>query len=114
MPFIGVFTLEFCDTATEDVSLEQVLQAARTGPMEGDWFLTLTKANEDFIDFTVNEDKTLHVVCDEDNERLICESVDPALIEDMLTSFYDHTKGWKRMCAWHPPRKKGLLERLFS
>ena len=114
MPFIGTITMEYCDTATEDVSLERVLEAARAGRLEGDWFLTLTRANEDFMDVTVNEDKSLHLVCGEDDERLVCESADPAILERLLTSFYDHDKSWKALCAWHPPKKKGLLDRLLS
>lgn len=113
MPFLGTITMEYCDTATEDVSLDQVLEAARKPITGEDWFITLTRANDDFVDATVHEDGRLHLVCDSDNERLVCESADPAVLEGVLRSFYDHDKAWKGLCEWRPPKKKGLLERLF-
>jgi hypothetical protein len=114
MQFLGTVRMESCDTTTEDASLEQVLEAAGTGPLDEDWFLTLTRANEDFLDISVNDDGSLHVVCDSDDDRLICEAADPGLVKELARSFYAHDNAWKQLCEWQPPKKKGLLGRLLS
>ena len=47
MPFPGTVTMEYCDTATDDVGKDAVMEAARRTPRDvDDWFLTLTRANE--------------------------------------------------------------------
>ena len=111
MPFIGTLTLEFCDVDTEDASLDDVLAAARVTPRDvRDWFLTLSRPNEDYMDVTLNEDGTFHVQYGEGGKHWIADSpVGQELLESLLASFYEHDNQWKQRCNWKEPKKGGIL-----
>jgi len=120
MPFLGTVTMEYCDTTTNDVARDAVLEAARRTPRDvDDWFLTLTRANEDYMDATMNADGTFRVQFSEGlgkAERvLIADSpVDEALLVKLLESYYENDGAWKTLCAWKAPAKKSLFQKIFG
>ncbi|HSS27876.1 MAG TPA: hypothetical protein VLL50_07965 [Usitatibacter sp.] len=120
MPFLGTITLEYCDTATDDASKDAVMEAARRTPRDlDDWFLTLTRANEDYMDSTMNEDGTFRVQYSEGQgaaeKVLIADSpVDEELLVKLLDSYYENDGGWKAMCAWKERKKKTLFQKIFD
>ena len=120
MPFLGTLTMEYCDTATDDVGKDAVMDAARRTPRDlDDWFLTLTRANEDYMDSTMNADGTFRVQYSEGRgpaeKVMIADSpVDEALLVRLLDSYYENDGGWKTMCAWKERRKKSLFQKIFD
>jgi hypothetical protein len=119
MPFLGTITLEYCDTATDDASKDAVLEAARRTPRDvDDWFLTLTRANEDYLDSTMNADASFRVQYSEGRgaaeKVMICDSVDEETLVRLLDSYYENDGGWKTMCAWHERKKKSLFQKIFD
>ena len=119
MPFLGTITLEYCDTATDDASKEAVMEAARRTPRDvDDWFLTLTRANEDYMDSTMNADGTFRVQFSEgqgkDEKVLIADSVDEELLVKLLDSYYENDRAWKTMCEWKERKKKSLFQKIFD
>ena len=119
MPFLGTITLEYCDTATEDASKEAVMEAARRTPRDvDDWFLTLTRSNEDYLDSTMNADGTFRVQFSEGlgpaEKVMICDAVDEEVLVRLVESYYENDGGWKTMCAWKQYKKKSFLQKLFD
>ena len=120
MPFLGTVTMEYCDTATNDVGKDAVMEAARRTPRDlDDWFLTLTRPNDDYLDATMNGDGSFRVQYSEGQgaaeKTLIADApVDEVLLGRLLDSYYENDGGWKTMCAWKEPRKKSFLEKIFD
>ena len=119
MPFLGTLTLEYCDTATDDVGKDAVMEAARRTPRDlDDWFLTLTRPNEDYMDATMNADGTFRVQYSEGQgsaeKVMIASPVDEELLVRLLDSYYENDGGWKTMCEWREPRKKSLFQKIFD
>lgn len=120
MPFLGTITLEFCDTATGDVGKDAVMEAARRTPRDLDnWFLTLTRANDDYMDATMNGDGSFRVQFSEGQGKaektLIAASpVDEELLARLLDSYYENDGGWKTMCEWKERKKKSFLQKIFD
>jgi hypothetical protein len=111
MPFIGELTMEFCDQATEGVSLEDLVAAARLTPRGPDWFLTLSRPGEDFMDAVLDENGAVTIQCSEAGTRWLSDGpIDEALLESLFVSFYEHDNLWKQRCAWKEPKKRGLLD----
>jgi len=120
MPFLGTLTLEYCDTTTGDVGKDAVLEAARRTPRDvDDWFLTLTRANEDYMDSTMNADGTFRVQYSEglgkaEKVLIAASPVDEELLVKLLASYYENDGGWKTMCEWKAPGKKSLFQKIFD
>ena len=119
MPFLGTITLEYCDTTTGDASKDAVLEAARRTPRDlDDWFLTLTRPNEDYMDSTMNADGTFRVQYSEGQgaaeKAMIAEAVDEETLLRLLDSYYENDAGWKTMCEWKERRKKTLFQKIFD
>ena len=120
MPFLGTITLEFCDTATNDVSKDAVMEAARRTPRDvDDWFLTLTRANEDYMDSTMNADGTFRVQFSEgqgnaEKTLIAAAPVDEELLVRLLDSYYENDGAWKTMCEWTERKKKSFLQKIFD
>ena len=115
MPFLGTITLEFCDPAREDASKEAVLEAAGRTPRDvDDWFLTLTRPNEDFLDCTMNDEATFHVHWCEGEKRFFSDAVDEALLVRLVDSYFENDGAWKTMCGWKERKKKTFLQKLFD
>src|SRR6185312_636421 len=120
MHFLGTVTMEYCDTATDDVGKDAVLEAARRTPRDLDnWFLTLTRPNEDYMDATMNAGGTFRVQFSEGRDKaekvLIAEPrVDEELLVRLLDSDYENDGGWKTMCAWQERKKKSLFQKIFD
>ncbi|HEX4782617.1 MAG TPA: hypothetical protein VH301_17805 [Usitatibacter sp.] len=120
MPFLGTITLEFCDTATQDAGKDAVLEAARRKPRDlDDWFLTLTRSNEDYMDATMNADGSFRVQCSDGlgkaEKVLVADSpVDEELLLKLLDSYYENDGAWKALCAWKAPAKKSLFQKIFD
>ena len=119
MPFLGTVTMEYCDTATDDVGKEAVMEAARRTPRDlDDWFLTLTRPNDDYMDATMNADGTFRVQYSEGQgpaeKVMIASPVDEELLVKLLESYYENDGAWKTMCAWKERKKKSLFEKIFD
>ena len=118
MPFIGEITLEFCDEATPSVTKEDLVRAVRRQPRDvRDWFLTLTRSNDDYMDATMADDGTHFTLrCGENGKTVASASpIDEALLESLLVSFYEHDNLWRRQCTWaeQPAKKRFSLGDLF-
>jgi hypothetical protein len=112
MPFIGELTLDFCDRSTPSATRADVEAALAEAPRKADWYLTLTRANEEFIDVVLEEDGTYFVHWLENGKEM--RAAGPVLEErvaEMALAFYEHLPGWQAGLEWEEVRKKkGLLD----
>jgi hypothetical protein len=118
MPFLAELTLEFCDVETRGVSREEVVRAAREKPRDPhDWFLTLTRGEEEYMDSTLEDETTFSVRCKEDGKQYrTVAGIREELLEPLFLSFYEHDRAWKTLCAWEelPGKRAFSLGNLFS
>lgn len=113
MPFLGELTLEFCDQATPGASREDVERALAVTPRSPrDWFLTLTRANDEYVDVTLDDDGSFFIQCEEDGKKWVCESpLTEELVATLVLAFYEHERDWRSRTAWRElKRKRGLLD----
>ena len=112
MPFIGELELEFCDETTPSVTKEDLVRAVHRTPRDvRDWFLTLSRANEDYMDATMADDGIhFEVRCGENGKTVASASpIDEALLESLVLSFFEHDNLWREQCTWvEKPVKKGF------
>jgi hypothetical protein len=121
MPFLAEIRMEFCDVETKGVSREEIVRAARQKPRDPhDWFLTLTRGdddNEEYMDSTMEDDSTFSVRVREDGKRYeTAAGIGEELLEPLFVSFYEHDRAWKALCAWEeiPEKRKFSLTDLFK
>jgi len=118
MPFIGEIELEFCDVETKAATRDDVIQAVHTQPRDvRDWFLTLRRPDENYMDATMEDEKTFSVrYSDHGQTYASAGAIDEVLLESLLLSFYDNDRAWKTLCAWNEIVKKKpfSLKNLFS
>jgi hypothetical protein len=119
MPFIGELELEFCDQTTPSVTKEILVSAVHRTPREvRDWFLTLRRANDEYMDATMADDGVhFEIRCSEGGKTVASASpIDEALLESLVLSFYEHDNLWRQQCTWvDRPVKKGFsLRDLFK
>ena len=94
--------LEFCDEAISSGATREDLKAVLgRKPRTEDWFLTLTRSNDDFMDATLGDEGTFAVQCRENGKAYRATSVvDEALLESLLVSFLERDDSWSRQCKW--------------
>ncbi len=118
MPFLAEITLDCCDVETQGASREEVVGAARRKPRDArDWYLTLTRGEEEFMDATMEDDSTFGVRCLEDGKKYqTATAIGEELLEPLLLSFYEHDRTWRALCAWEemPDKRKLGLKGLFK
>ena len=117
MRFAGELTLDFCEIETTAVSREGVESAARTTPRDGDdWYMTLTRSDDEWMDATMDDEARFGVRCGEAGNVVECSGIDAQKLEAVFVSFYEGDHAWKAMCEWKPkPKEKGFsLKKLFS
>ena len=117
MRFAGELTLDFCEVETRAVSREEVESAARTAPRDvDDWYMTLTRSDDEWMDATMDDEASFGVRCAEAGEVVECSGIDAAKLEAVFVSFYEGDHGWKAMCEWkRKPQGKGFsLKKLFK
>ena len=102
-------TLELCDeTLPTPTGAEDLARAVDAKPLDADWYLTLTLANDDdFMDATTHDEgKTLHVTCWVGESKLEATStVDADLLKQLLASFLAGDGNWRSMATWATPPK---------
>ena len=104
----GSAILELCDeTLPTPTGAEDIARAVDAKPHGEDWYLTLTLANEDFMDVSLDAaDKPFHVSCWVGDARLEATStVDAALLKELLASFLAGDERWRDMAKWATPPK---------
>lgn len=115
--FAGELSLEFCDVETKAVSREEVERAARASPRDPrDWYLTLRRSDDEWIDATMDDETRFGVRYREAGKTYsTVASLDEAALEALFVSFFEHDGAWKRLCEWKEvPKKKGFsLKNLF-
>jgi hypothetical protein len=111
MPFIGELTLDFCDRSTSGATRADVEAALAQTPRQRDWFLTLTRSNEEFIDVVLEDDATYFVHWQENGKEMSSASPVPEdRIAAMVLAFYEHMPGWQSGLDWQEVgHKRGLL-----
>ena len=121
MPFLAELTMEFCDVETKGVTRDEVVRAARQKPRDPhDWFLTLRRGDDDheeYMDSTMDGGTTFTLRVLEDGKKYQTAAALPEeLLEPLFTSFYEHDRAWKTLCAWEEvPEKRGFsLKGLFT
>jgi hypothetical protein len=114
MAFIGELELEFCDETTPSCTKDDLVRAVHRQPRDArDWYLTVRRSNEDYIDATIAEDGGgFEIRCRENGKTLASSGpVDEALLESLLVSFFEHDNLWREQCTWtEPPAKRGLMD----
>jgi len=112
MAFVGELTLDFCDRSMPSATRADVEAALAESPRQKDWFLTLERANEEFIDVVLEEDGTYFVHWLENGKEMrSARPVPEGRIADMVLAFYEHLPGWQDGLDWEEARKKrGLLD----
>jgi hypothetical protein len=111
VPFIGELILDFCDRSTPSAMRADVEAALAETPRNTDWYLTLTRANEEFLDVVLEEDGTYFVHWLENDKEMNATAVPPERIADMVLAFYEHLPGWQSGIEWQDAkRKRGLLD----
>ena len=111
MPFIGELTLDFCDRSIASATRADVEAALAETPRNADWYLTLTRANEDFLDIVLEEDGSYFVHWLEDGKEMKADAVPQERIADMALAFFEHLPGWQSGIEWQEAkRKRGLLD----
>ena len=72
----------------------QDIAAALAGPRDDDWYLTLHRGEDDYMDVMIDAGE-LWVECEENGRFLQARSyVDEAAVKDMLLAFREGGAGW--------------------
>jgi uncharacterized protein DUF3592 len=96
--------LEYCDEEITAATQEDLARALARQPRGEDWYLALTRANDDCMDATLNDDGTFQVGCEENGKIYESSSVvDEPLLAALLTSFLARDDSWTRLCKWEQP-----------
>lgn len=115
MRFAGELTLDFCETETKDASRDDVEHAARTTPRDAnEWYMTLTRSDDEWMDATMDGESSFGVRCGEAGSVVECSGIDAEKLEAVFVSFYEGDHSWKTMCDWKPKKGKGFLGKLLS
>jgi len=118
MPFLAEITMECCDVETKGVSREEIVRAAQQKPRDTrDWFLTLRRGEDEYMDATMEDDATFSLRCFEDGmKHQTAAPIGEELLEPLFLSFYEHDRAWKTLCAWQemPQKARFSLKDLFK
>ena len=114
--FAGELTLDFCEVETKAVSLDDIVKAARTEPRDvDDWYMTLTRDDDHWMDATMDDATLFGVRCEEGGKVVECSGIDATKLEAVFVSFYEGGGAWKTICDWREKKKKeGFLQKLFK
>jgi Protein of unknown function (DUF3592) len=86
---------------------EDVERALARQPRADDWYLSLSRPNDDYMDVYL-EDGTLQVQCEESGRTLNSASaVDEAILKSLLLSFLARDDSWSTQCKWEMPPHAG-------
>jgi hypothetical protein len=110
-------TLELCDeTLPTPTSAEDFERAIDAKPHDEDWYLTLTVANDDFMDVSIDAPGLpFHVTCWVGESKLEATStVDAALLKELLASFLAGDERWRDMAKWATPPKPASSAAAFG
>ena len=115
MPFVGELTLDFCEVETKAATRENVERAARATPRDtNDWYMTLTRDDDHWMDATMDDDTHFGLRCEEAGKIVECFGIDAAKLEAVFVSFYEGGGAWRTMCEWKEKKKEGFLRKLFK
>jgi hypothetical protein len=119
MPFIGELELEFCDETTPSVTREDLVRAVHRQPRDvRDWYLTLRRGKDDYMDATMADDGVhFELRCAEKGKTLASSgAIDEALLETLFVSFFEHDNLWRQQCAWAelPAKRRFGIGHLFK
>jgi hypothetical protein len=97
-------TLEVCDeVASEAATEEDIARALGKQPRDADWYVTLTRANGEFMDVTMGAGGP-EVQVEEGGDLLqTASSVDEAMLRELLLSFLRGDGVWRDLCIWIEP-----------
>ena len=116
--FAGELTLDFREVETKSVSRDDVVKAARTVPRDPhDWYMTLTRDDDHWMDATMDDDTLFGVRCGEGGGKVVeCSGIDAQKLEAVFVSFYEGDGEWRRLCTWtaKPEKKPFSLKNLFG
>jgi len=97
--------LETGETKNEAPTPEDVARALE-GPRDDDWFVTLTRDNEDSMDAMIDSGD-LWIECSTDDEFVQAIShIDEAAAKAIFQSFYEGGDGWRDLALWKEPGGK--------
>ena len=119
MPFIGELELDFCDETTPSVTRETLVAAVHRRPRDTrDWYLTLSRANEEYMDATMADDGVHFTIRCREGEKTMASSgdIDEALLESLFVSFFEHDHLWRQECTWTelPSKRRFKIGDLFK
>jgi len=110
--------MDFCEVETRDVSPEQIRAAARMQPRDSDdWYMTLTRGEDDFMDATIDLDGKIGLRCSEGGRKFATSSgVGEETLESLMLSFYERDGRWRQLCKWDeaPEKRSFSLKGLFK
>ena len=97
--------LETGGTRNEAPTPEDVARALE-GPRDDDWFVTLTRDNEDYMDAMIDQgDLWIESTTDDEFVQAISH-VDEAAAKALFQSFYEGGDGWRDLALWKEPAGK--------
>ncbi len=104
-------TLEICDDVVESPTTADIESALQRQPRDDDWAMTLTRANDDYMDAYALDGGVVKVVCAEGGRMLRTASVvDDATLKSLFLSFLAGDDSWSRQCQWATPPAKSSTE----
>jgi len=113
--FAGELSLEFCDVETTAVSRDEIVKAARTTPRDPhDWFMTLRRDDDHWMDATMDDDTPFGIRYGEGGKTYEVSGLDAEKVEAAFVSFYENDGAWRTLCAWKEKPKQGFVKKLFS
>src|SRR5258706_5382484 len=94
-------TLEICDDVVESPTADDIERALQRQPRDDDWAMTLTRANDDYMDAYALDGGAVQVVCADGGRRLKTASVvDDATLKSLYLSYLAGDDSWSRQCTW--------------
>ncbi len=97
-------TLEIGDEVVDAPTAEDIDRGLQRQPRDDDWAMTLTRANDDYMDACVLAGGAFQVVCAEGGRTLRSASaVDDATLKSLFLSFLAGDDSWSRQCTWVVP-----------
>lgn len=97
--------LETAGNKNEAPTPEDVARALE-GPRDDDWFVTLTRDNEDYMDAMIDHgDLWIECVTDDEFVQAISH-IDEAAAKAIFQAFYEGGDGWRDLALWKEPAAK--------
>jgi hypothetical protein len=99
----AVTTLEIGDDVVSSPTADDIERALQR-PRDDEWYLCLTRPNDDSMDVFILADGSFQVECDANDQDLRAASaIDEALLKSLLLSFLAGDDSWSRQCQWVTP-----------